>query len=100
MLASADDLVEFKCIQAMADSIASAVPPNTLAYAKVGNLDWGDFHAICLAGQMIRLQGRERAVTSCFTCNWHGPLAGVGEVTRSFIMAVRAVLAAAAARPS
>jgi beta-lactamase class A len=38
-----ETLVEFKRIQAMADAIAQVVPPDTIAYAKGGSIDWDGF---------------------------------------------------------
>lgn len=62
-----ETLVEFKRIQAMADSIAIVVPPDTPAYAKGGSIDWGGFHCMATAGQMIV---RGTPVTFCLTLNW------------------------------
>jgi beta-lactamase class A len=86
-------LGEFKRIQAMADAIALVVPPDTVAYAKGGSIDWRDFLALCVAGQM--LLGR-RPVTFCFTLNWTGPDAGVADAMQGFKDSVAGVLAAVA----
>jgi beta-lactamase class A len=86
-------LGEFKRIQAMADAIALVVPPDTVAYAKGGSIDWRDFHALCVPGQMI--PGR-RPVTFCFTLNWTGPDAGVADAMQGFKDSVAGVLAAVA----
>jgi beta-lactamase class A len=77
----------------MADAIPLVVPPDTVAYAKGGNIDWQDFHALCVPGQM--LLGR-RAVTFCFTLNWTGPDSGVADAMRTYKDAVAGVLAAVA----
>ncbi len=69
--------MEFKRIQAMADSLALVVPPDTPAYGKGGSIDWGDFHCFSLPGQMIV---RQVPVTFCFTINWTGPAESVGSV--------------------
>ena len=86
-------LGEFKRIQAMADAIALVVPPDTVAYAKGGSIDWRDFHALCVPGQM--LLGR-RPVTFCFTLNWNGPDSGVAAAMQGFKDSVADVLAAVA----
>jgi beta-lactamase class A len=62
-----DTLVEFKRIQAMADSIAVVVPPDTPAYLKGGSIDWNGFHCIATAGQMIVCG---TPVTFCLNLNW------------------------------
>jgi beta-lactamase class A len=82
-------LVEFKRIQAMADSLVLVVPPDTPAYGKGGSIDWQDFHCFCLAGQMI--VGKV-PVTFCFTINWTGPAEGVGTTFQSYKTAVTDVL--------
>ena len=84
-------LREFMRIQAMADAIALVVPPDTVAYAKGGSIDWWDFHALCVPGQM-RL-GR-RPVTFCFTLNWTGPDSGVAGMMGGFKDSVAGVLTA------
>ncbi len=83
-------LGEFKRIQAMADAIALVVPPDTVAYAKGGSIDWQDFHALCVPGQI--LLGR-RPVTFCFTLNWTGPDGGVAGAMQGFKDSVAGVLA-------
>ena len=47
-----ETLLEFKRIQAMADSLWHVVPADTLAYGKGGSIDWQDFHCFALSGQM------------------------------------------------
>ena len=86
-------LGEFKRIQAMADAIALVVPRDTVAYAKGGSIDWQDFHALCVPGQM--LLGR-LPITFCFTLNWTGPDSGVAEAKQGFKELVAGVLAAVA----
>ncbi len=89
-----ETLTEFKRIQAMADAIPLIVPPDRAAYAKGGSIDWQDFHALCVPGQM--LLGRQ-AVTFCFTLNWHGPDSGIGAMMSDYKTAVAGVLAEVAA---
>jgi beta-lactamase class A len=62
-----ETLVEFKRIQAMADSIALVVPADTPAYMKGGSIDWNGSHCMALAGQMIV---RDTPVTLALTLNW------------------------------
>ena len=69
-----ETLLEFKRIQAMADAIVHVVPPDTIAYAKGGSIEWAGFHCFSLPGQMI--VGKV-PVTFCFTINWTGPDDGV-----------------------
>lgn len=86
-------LVEFKRIQAMADSLIHVVPPDTMAYGKGGSIDWQGFHCFCLAGQMIL---GKVPVTFCFTTNWTGPADGVGTVFQSYKTSIAEVLQEAA----
>jgi beta-lactamase class A len=87
-------LTEFKRIQAMADAIPMIVPPDHVAWAKGGSIDWQDFHALCVPGQM--LLGRE-PVTFCFTLNWHGPDSGVPAMMGGYKETVANVMAEVAA---
>jgi beta-lactamase class A len=83
-------LVEFKRIQAMADSLVHVVPPDTVAYGKGGSIDWNNFHCFSLPGQMI-IKGVP--VTFCFTINWTGGTdADVKTVFGSYVAAVADVL--------
>jgi beta-lactamase class A len=86
-------LVEFKRIQAMADAIVHVVPPDTIAYAKGGSIEWAGFHCFSLPGQMI--VGKV-PVTFCFTINWAGPDDGVGAIFKAYVGAVAEVLKEAA----
>ena len=86
-------LLEFKRIQATADSIVHVVPPDTIAYAKGGSIDWAGFHCFSLPGQMI--VGKV-PVTFCFTINWTGPDDGVDAIFKSYVGAVADVLQEAA----
>lgn len=88
-----ETLLEFKRIQAMADAIVHVVPPDTIAYAKGGSIEWAGFHCFCLPGQMI--VGKV-PVTFCFTINWTGPDDGVGAIFKSYVGAVADVLGEAA----
>lgn len=88
-----ETLLEFKRIQAMADAIVHVVPPDTIAYANGGSIEWAGFHCFCLPGQMIVGQV---PVTFCFTINWTGPDDGVGAIFTSYAGAVADVLGEAA----
>jgi beta-lactamase class A len=89
-----ETLREFKRIQAMGGAIARVVPPDILAYAKGGSIEWQDFYAPCLPGQMILRSGE--AVTFCFTLNWTGKAADWPAVAGECQASVAGVLAAAA----
>ena len=91
--AKPETFIEFKRIQAMADSLAFVVPPDTAAYGKGGSIDWKDFHCFCLAGQMIT---RQVPVTFCFTINWTGPDESVASVFPAYKTAVADALREAA----
>jgi beta-lactamase class A len=86
-------LIEFKRIQGMAGVIAMVVPPDTVAYAKGGSIDWQDFHCLCVAGQMIVATV---PITFCLTINWTGPDDGVATMTQSYMAAAADVLRGAA----
>ncbi len=86
-------LVEYKRIQAMADAIPQIVPPDTVAYAKGGSIDWEGFHCLCVPGQMIV---NKAPVTFCFTINWNGPDDGVPALFQAYRVAVADVLREAA----
>ena len=88
-----ETLLEFKRIQAMADAIVHVVPPDTIAYAKGGSIEWAGFHCFSLPGQMI--VGKV-PVTFCFTINWTGPDDGVGAIFGSYVSVVADVLQEAA----
>jgi len=83
-------LTEFRRIQAMADAIARVVPPNIAAFAKGGSIDWADFHALSLPGQMVL---GATPVTFCFTVNWTGDDGAIPTVQAAYMAAVKAVLA-------
>lgn len=65
---NAETLIEYKRIQAMADALSGFISENILAFGKGGSLDWRDFHALCLPGQMII---NNTPVSFCFILNWH-----------------------------
>jgi len=88
-----ETLLEFKRIQAMADSLVHVVPPDTLAYGKGGSIDWQDFHCFSLPGQMVV---NDVAVAFCFTINWTGKDDTVGPTFTAYKAAVADVLSAAA----
>lgn len=62
-----ETLVEYKRIQSMADALSGFISENILAFGKGGSIDWRDFHALCLPGQMIV---NNTPVTFCFILNW------------------------------
>jgi hypothetical protein len=92
-----ETLLEFKRIQAMADSLWHVVPADTLAYGKGGSIDWQDFHCFALPGQMLV---RGVPVTFCFTINWTGPADGVASTFEAYKNAVADALNEAKKIPS
>lgn len=62
-----ETLVEYKRIQSMADALSKIVPRDMLAFGKGGSIDWLDFHALCVPGQMLV---NRKPITFCFTLNW------------------------------
>jgi beta-lactamase class A len=88
-----ETLLEFKRIQAMADSLVHVVLPDTPAYGKGGSIDWQDFHCFSLPGQMI-VKGVP--VAFCFTINWMGKDDTIGPTFNAYKAAVADVLGEAA----
>ena len=89
-------LAEFKRIQAMSDQIAEAVPADTVAYAKGGEvISFNGFNAKSFAGQ-IATGGSDRPtpVTFCFLVNWDGPAEEFAGIQAAFFAAIKGVLAA------
>lgn len=87
----AQTLRTFKYIQSMANAIPLVVPSGIAAYAKGGSIDWRDFHAICVAGQMIVDQ---TPVTFCFIDNWTKDVEADAAGTQAFLETVGAALGA------
>ncbi len=91
--AKPETLTEFKRIQAMSVQIPLAVPPDTPAYAKGGELPWPGLSTKSLAGQMIVNNGQEQTpVTFCFIVNWNGPLSEFDAVQAAFFAAIKGIL--------
>jgi beta-lactamase class A len=67
--ATAASLREFKRISSQATALWQVVPADVISYGKGGSIDWEDFHALSLAGQM-RLNNVP--VTFAFVLNWRG----------------------------
>jgi beta-lactamase class A len=86
-------LTEFQRIQTMADAIARVVPSDIKAYAKGGSIDWQDFHALSVPGQMVVT---EVPVTFCFTVNWNGRDEAVPAVAVAYQASVAKILAGVA----
>lgn len=84
-------LREFKRISAMATALWQTVPADTIAYGKGGSIDWEDFHALCLAGQM---RVKDIPVSFCFTLNWTGGTLTSNTRLGDFGAAISKVLAA------
>ncbi len=94
--AKPETLTEFKRIQAMSEQIAKAVPPDTPAYAKGGELPFNDSNSKSFAGQMIVNNGggQQTPVTFCFIVNWEGPTSEFDAVQAEFFAAIKGILTA------
>ena len=89
-----ETLTEFKRIHAMSEQIVRAVPPDTPAYAKGGEVaDFDGFNAKSFAGQMVVDGGQERTpMTFCFVVNWDGPASDFPAVEAEFFAAIKGIL--------
>jgi beta-lactamase class A len=84
-------LTEFKRIQAMAVQIARVAPPDTMLYAKGGEVgDLYGFNAKSFAGQMVAF-GRI-PVTFCFLVNWDTADGAFAPVQEAFFDAIADIL--------
>lgn len=93
VFAKPETLVEFKRIQAMSEQIVKAVPAETPAYAKGGEVaDFEGFNAKSFAGQMV-VSGTT-PVTFCFVVNWQGPSSEFAEIEAAFFAAILELLTA------
>ena len=66
---TAASLREFKRISSQATALWQVVPADVVSYGKGGSIDWEDFHALSLAGQM---RFNNVPVTFAFMLNWRG----------------------------
>lgn len=66
---TAASLREFKRVSSQATALWQVVPVDAIAYGKGGSIDWEDFHALSLAGQ---LRFNNVPVTFAFMLNWTG----------------------------
>jgi beta-lactamase class A len=89
-------LTEFKRIQAMSVQIAQAVPPDTPAYAKGGELPWPGLSTKSFAGQIVVGGDGRTPVTFCFIVNWKppsdDPLSDFPAVEAEFFAAIKGIL--------
>lgn len=84
-------LTEFKRIHAMADQIVKAVPRDTPAYAKGGEVpDFHGFNAKSFAGQMM--VASRTPVTFCFLLNWHGAASEFPAVEAEYFASIKRIL--------
>lgn len=86
----AASLTEFLRIQSMADAISFAVPRHHAAYAKGGSIEWNNFNALCLPGQMRVTP--DIPVTFCFTLNWDGGTDTIGPMSAALVSAIAGAL--------
>ena len=96
LFAKPETLAEFKRIQAMSKQIVLAVPPDTAAYAKGGEVaDFDGFNAKSFAGQMVvDGAGGRTPVTFCFLVNWEGSAGEFPAVEAEFFLAIQGILGA------
>lgn len=85
---------EFRRISSMPAIFWSVGPDNTPIFGKGGSIEWDNFNALCLPGQM--LIGGTLPVTFSFVVNWKGKPDTVPGVSDQFASAIRQTLAAAA----
>jgi beta-lactamase class A len=94
--AKRETLIEFKRIQAMSVQIAQAVPPDTPAYAKGGELPWPGLSTKSFAGQIVVGGDGRTPVTFCFIVNWKppsdDPLSDFPAVEAEFFAAIKGIL--------
>lgn len=84
-------LTEFKRIQAMSVQIVRAIPANTIAYAKGGEIpDFHGFNAKSFAGQIVAVNGTP--ITFAFVVNWQGPADEFPAIETEFFASIRATL--------
>jgi beta-lactamase class A len=67
--ATAASLREFKRVSSQATALWQVVPADVISYGKGGSIDWEDFHALSLAGQM---RFNNVPVSFAFMLNWTG----------------------------
>ena len=85
---------EFRRISSMPAIFWSVGPENTPIFGKGGSIEWDNFNALCLPGQM--LVGGTLPVTFSFVVNWKGKPSTIPGVGDQFASAIRATLATAA----
>lgn len=85
---------EFRRISSMPAIFWSVGPENTPIFGKGGSIEWDNFNALCLPGQM--LIGGTLPVTFSFVVNWKGKPDTIPGVSDQFASAIRDTLAATA----
>jgi beta-lactamase class A len=91
----AETVTEFKRIQGMSEQIVRAVPPDTPAYAKGGEVQSDGFNAKSFAGQIVVDSGERRTpVTFSFLVNWDGPASDFPAVETEYFAAIKSSLKA------
>lgn len=85
---------EFRRISSMPAIFWSVGPENTPIFGKGGSIEWDNFNALCLPGQM--LIGGTLPVTFSFVVNWKGKPSTIPGVGDQFASAIRDTLAATA----
>jgi beta-lactamase class A len=93
--AKPETLTEFKRIQAMSEQIVKAVPPDTPAYAKGGELAallGFPRNTKSFAGQIVVGGEKNTPVTFCFIVNWDGLPSDFPAVEAEFFAAIKGIL--------
>lgn len=95
LFAKPETLTEFKRIQAMSEQIVKAVPLDTPAYAKGGELAallGFPRNSKSFAGQIVVGGEKSTPVTFCFIVNWDDPASDFPAVEAEFFAAIKGIL--------
>lgn len=76
-----DSLMRFKSIHARGNITLDGLP-ETPSYAKLGNVSWMDFHALCYAGQIFFSD--QNKASFAFAVNWSEPNSDFGRRLNNF----------------
>jgi beta-lactamase class A len=89
-----ETLTEFRRIQAASVQIPEAIPEDTLAYVKGGEVvSLNGFNAKSFAGQILVGTDNATPVTFCFLVNWEGPLEDFESTQAEYFASIKNILA-------